>query len=150
MRRKVAWAFCCYIEAETRSVGALKEIKNNMNQREIKFRAWDIANKEMYQVGTLVFEKATGNLAETNPPDLIMQYTGLKDKNGKEIYEGDILNSLYRNDGCKGVYEVVWHETSFRIRRHGIHQQTEVSITMSDLESCEVIGNIYSNPELLK
>lgn len=79
----------------------------------------------------------------------IMQFTGLHDKNGKEIYEGDMLNSLYRNDGCKGTYEVIWAEAGFHARKHGEHQQRGVSIYPNDLTRCEVIGNIWENPELL-
>ena len=78
----------------------------------------------------------------------IMEFTGLHDKKGIEIYEGDILNSLYSFEGCKGVYEVVWIDGRFHPRRRGVHQQMGVTITMSDLSRCEVIGNIYDNPEL--
>lgn len=85
------------------------------------------------------------------------QYTNLKDKKrtkeypeGQEMYEGDILTSLYKFDGCKGLYEVVWCVGGFRPRRYKIHQQTGVTITMSDLERCEILGNIHQHPHLLK
>lgn len=81
----------------------------------------------------------------------LMQFTGLLDKNGKEIYEGDIISSLYRRDGCKGVYVVRWDEKSARFygERHGIHQQINVTVSPLDWGGCEVIGNIYETPELL-
>lgn len=76
---------------------------------------------------------------------------GLRDKDNKEIYRGDILNSLYRNDGCEGVYEVKWNDdrACFYGKRHGVHQQTGVFVTPSDWTRCEIIGNIIENPELL-
>lgn len=125
-------------------------------KREIKFRAWD--GKKMVEVlrlgldnyKTLVDEGGHDGYAETDDKLEIMQFTGLLDKNGKEIYEGDITNSLYRGDGCKGLYEVVWDKTAFRVKRRGNHQQIGVSITMADLTRCEVIGNIYEDKELLE
>lgn len=79
------------------------------------------------------------------------QFTGLLDKNGKEIYNGDILNSLYKFEGCNGVYLVKWHDDScgFYPKKFGTHQQKYVSVSMLDLQRCEVIGNIFENPELI-
>ena len=82
-------------------------------------------------------------------PETVGQYTGLKDKNGKEIYEGDILSSLYKRDGCKGVYVVEFYLGNFYPNKHGKHQQP-VGIRMRDLERCEVIGNVCENRELLE
>lgn len=78
------------------------------------------------------------------------QCTGLKDKNGKLIYEGDILNSLYRSDGCKGLYIIVWCEGRLVPEKFGNHQQKQVTVHLTDLKWCEVIGNIHENADLLE
>ena len=69
----------------------------------------------------------------------LMQYTGLKDKNGKEIYEGDILKHKY---GGTQFAAVTFHDCSFYTG--GVLLQSNHSSVI------EVIGNIYENPELLK
>lgn len=82
------------------------------------------------------------------------QYTGLKDKNGVEIYEGDLLKPFYDNGE---IYEVIWHEesSSFRVATYldNCHGGTFAELFfMDDInEECnEIIGNIYENSELLK
>jgi uncharacterized phage protein (TIGR01671 family) len=119
--------------------------------REIKFRAWNKLTKNMvdlYKITPLILNADVNGLfipfSEHHP---LMQYAGLKDKNGKEIYEGDIVQS-----GNKRIWEV----------RFGIFQyigQTYHGFSMysSNCEyplcygsSSEVIGNIYQNPELLE
>ncbi len=119
--------------------------------REIKFRAWDISNNEMYQVGTLEFEKATGDLATTYDP--VMQYIGLKDKNSKEIYEGDIV---ILNIGHKYVVEYSQLNAWFclvqvtTVDGRLIDKVYTGGISGQELKFCEVIGNIYQDKELLK
>lgn len=70
----------------------------------------------------------------------IMQYTGLKDKNNKEIYEGDIL---FESSG-EEYFKVVFEDGSFRA------EDDKYSLDLEDYAHiCEVVGNIYENPELL-
>ena len=102
--------------------------------REIKFRMWD--GYRMTASG-IMFNTSTSELFSVgNMP--IMEYTGLKDKNGEEIYEGDILQTSY------GTYEIAidWY--------HGI-RTTWGQDTMCLAYALEgkVIGNIYENAELL-
>lgn len=118
--------------------------------REIKFRAWH--DGEMYDVDDLRFNIAgvcyvhliqpSGRILY-HTPDLskvrLMQYTGIKDKNGKEVYEGDIV--LYAG-GYRGV--VVWDTITDGWR---IRVNDTFNTRSNDME---VIGNIYENPELVK
>lgn len=72
------------------------------------------------------------------------QYTGLKDKNGTKIFEEDLIKSKYGY-----VYKVYYEEYRFRIEdKYGnMLNPTQMAIDHYD---CEVIGNIYDNPELVK
>lgn len=95
--------------------------------REYKFRAWDGKNLHYYS-SDIIFEIY-------NDED-IQQFTGLKDRNGKEIYEGDFVES--------DVYRV-----------NGVVEYSGISIRpflyyMNPEEDFEVLGNIYENPELLE
>ncbi len=129
--------------------------------REIKFRAFDLESKKMFLVNKLLWGaypvepfQAQGiivgdeikimNICEDDceqktPHCKLMQYTGLKDKNGREIYEGDILKDL---DGNKE--EVIWDEGCVFIKH-----QDGTSDFISVRNYFEIIGNIYENPELL-
>lgn len=118
--------------------------------RDIRFRAWDKSNKEMFYSDFVI--QANGKLVWWLPTrgylwerdDVVpMQHTGLHDKNGKEIYEGDIV----RIDGCSGLVEVFFGGVSFRIKGN-----FEGSYILDPLriDKYEVIGNIYENPGLLK
>lgn len=80
--------------------------------REIKFRVWDVENKEMLEVQELDFEPTFYGGRIAIRPDqyndyfdtedmILMQYTGLKDKNGKEIYEGDIVKAYFKKGAWK-------------------------------------------------
>jgi uncharacterized phage protein (TIGR01671 family) len=122
--------------------------------REIKFRAWDIEDKVMLDIYSLDFvrnghfwiEDARRLMFE--PKDVVlMQYTGLKDKNGKEIYEGDIITL----DGFSpSKYEICFIEGAFCLWREELPMAIEsVHIEDSTGNHAEVIGNIYENTELL-
>lgn len=120
-----------------------------------RFRAWDKVLKEMVQVNALVLDEQVvkvtyknGNVAKDDMKEYeLMQSTGLKDKNGKEIFEGDIVD--YK--GRKAV--VKWHSSyaSF-IYRFVDELQKRVSEwhpLFLAYYRFEVIGNIYENKELL-
>ena len=132
--------------------------------REIKFRVWNKAG-EMYEWKDLkkwdigVFERL---LFTSQPTTILMQYTGLKDKNGKEIYEGDIIR-LYNQD-YKGkdivlkdtetewFYCVVtWNKEQGRYEAISLGIKTGATILYpAGFNTANVIGNIYENPELIK
>lgn len=123
--------------------------------RKVKYRVWDNENKSyndpysyayyaLTQDGRLDFY-CHGDRMDEADPDVyfIEQYAGLKDKNGKEIYEGDILD-----DGEGHIGKVLYNEriASFAYE-WGNCGATFMSLYTSDMK---VIGNIHENPELLE
>ena len=124
--------------------------------REIKFRAWLKEDKKMVNVETMDFvDKSIQYLKkgeiinayilrrESFDDVELMQYTGVKDKNGKEIYEGDITICKY---GPQIAMEVKWVDEGFRTL--GKYDGDNYVGFVKNNE--EVIGNIYENKNLLE
>ena len=126
--------------------------------REIKFRAWNKVQEQMVwdelvvSAGGRIFEFNYGLMLAVPPVDdyILMQFTGLKDKNGKEIYEGDLLKLEYPKKEPWSVWQVGWD--SELGRWCGVYDTGEVGINLSrkQIAGVEVIGNIYENSELLR
>lgn len=123
--------------------------------REIKFRAWDKKGKMMYKVALRDILEAKAELIMNCDNDVtaVMEFTGLKDKSGTEIYEGDILRFTNRQ-AVKSPFEVVWDEYylefNIRSKKHGLSDlySGDEFRDGNTLTNAKVIGNIYQNPEL--
>ena len=108
--------------------------------REIKFRAWDgeeMTDWDEFDGGDMTLEQF---FAPDVPVWNVMQFTGLKDKNGKEIYERDVvkgnehfIEQVHFKNGC-------WYTSE---------DSSTMKVKLFDWDDIEIIGNIYENPELL-
>ena len=127
--------------------------------RTIKFRAWDESQQYMAYQGTPDLEAIQSFMHHFGDKKL-MQFTGLHDKNGKEIYTGDILQ-LKKLDGSVLLYKIFFVKGGFAFNTHQddfYKPQSEIYFyeSTSDMQSSsfictlEIIGNIFENPELLE
>ena len=100
---------------------------------EIRVRVWDISNKEMLPSSSIW--KCNFTLY-THGDYIIMQYSGCKDKNNKEIFAGDILQDDYGN-----IFEVLWSKSAFIVYKN----KSEVSILLMaiDTKNVTIISNIH-------
>lgn len=125
--------------------------------REIKFRAWNILTKQMMNnedLWDIPYNELFIHTPDSRPFNM-MQYTGLKDKNGKEIYEGDILGGTKNTDPNGIMKNIVIYE--YEGFKHKWLDERTARIRDKEIDPIfrnthivfEVIGNIYENPELL-
>ena len=143
--------------------------------REIKFKVWDKKHNKMVNVNSIEFrdliEGRTGvtvfcqdkkNYYWLDKGEFeLLQYTGLNDKKGKEIYEGDILEFFWgerefgnilsagydHKDATKMTDSVIFKDGIFLLYNKEVDNY---ALLRRHYEHCEVIGNIYDNPELLE
>ena len=125
-------------------------------KREIKFRAWDKVYKEMVPMdiedsflvhftnGGIYCNYKIGAIKRVPDNEIeLMQYTGLTDKNGKEIYEGDIIKWTSKDN------EIVDSPLIVEFLKDHWAPSCGCSSNSGFWDDCEIIGNIYENPELL-
>lgn len=113
-----------------------------MEQREIKFKVWD--NVDHFHGPFDLQDLQSPRRAEWTSDCPVMQYTGLKDKNGREIYEGDIL-SLLAHGSRNDLAEVRWSECGW----WAAFQNDATRRLYPACIQSEVVGNIYEHPNLL-
>ena len=126
--------------------------------REIKFRVWDVHFKTMYypnaawafqvhNTGNLFYE--TGVDREDNY--ILQQFTGLKDKNGRDIYEGDLLIFKGEN-GLNTLYEVYYNQSAagFKVKTKALYDKLigPRQLSIEGMSMCEVAGNIFEYSDL--
>lgn len=115
--------------------------------REIKFRAWSTKHKIMFPHESFDEETDLSMLNDEESDVVYMQFTGLHDKNGKEIYEGDIVRWHVNGITRDGIVDYVDEAACFDMKN--LNDDFYVCNDWFRGEY-EVLGNIYENPELLE
>ena len=115
--------------------------------REIKFRAWFEKFKEMYTVKMVDLQREIAYFDKYNYRSFydidLMEYTGLKDNNGKEIYEGDIV--IHHSK----MYKIIFNTEEARFVLRDDEFEMNIPFTNNNNKRMEIIGNIYESLELL-
>jgi uncharacterized phage protein (TIGR01671 family) len=134
----------------------------NEAMRETKFRAWLKQERKMREVSGFFFsqvmfisaqEKATQYTINSVPETQVelMSFTGLKDRYGKDIYEGDILRGYHALISLAPVYQVVWNKDRWDVMdSHDRTYDRKYRWESPSWNDLEIIGNLYENPELMK
>ncbi|WP_418953595.1 YopX family protein [Streptococcus sp.] len=121
--------------------------------RVLKFRAWDEDSQKMNgNVEIYINKDKTIEVRSKDDKTIVMQFTGLKDENGKEVFEGDIIK-----DSEDFIAQVVYDKeyAGFGLNYQPFDLTEGLSVTFEELKNeyqntFEIIGNIYENPELLE
>jgi uncharacterized phage protein (TIGR01671 family) len=122
--------------------------------KEIKFRAFDKNRKDMYYIDDFYWfeeegvhnSEGFGHYANY----VLMQFTGLKDKNDKEIYEGDIVRYLDELDGKTELFGFVeWERCWWSVNLHPDFLRENDIMDTDEYLTYEVVGNIYENKDMI-
>ena len=118
--------------------------------REIKFRAWDKHHNSMEYINDLYWFEENGIHNFNDDNYIFMQNTGLKDKNGNDIYDSDIVKVTW-GSGKIVFYEVKYYGSlGYHYLRDTKNKEDDDIICIYDYSQMDVIGNVFDNPELLK